>query len=137
MCKRAHPIHVHPPAPGLVLQVLELRAIWKHCAGLATLPLWSTAASGDGHCVLVLPGLATGDATTLVLRRFLRSRGFDARGWGQGLNLGLREGVVERAHDTLVQMWAESGRKVSLVGWILAASTHANSPSSRLIWCAW
>ena len=58
-------------------------------------PVWSVAPRGDGHPVLVLPGLAAGDASTALLRRFLRSRGYAASGWGQGINLGLRAGVVE------------------------------------------
>ena len=67
----------------------------------------------------MLPGLAAGDASTVILRRFLRSRGFSPRGWGQGVNLGLREGVLERAHNTLRELWAEHGRAVSVIGWSL------------------
>ena len=119
MGANANPTHNHPPAPGLLLQLLEVRALWEHYAGVATRPFWAAAAAGDGHPVLVLPGLAAGDASTIVLRRFLRSRGFDARGWGQGINLGLRDGVIERAHDTVRKMYTESGRKVSLIGWSL------------------
>ena len=82
-------------------------------------PLWSMAPTGDGHPVLVLPGLAAGDATTAVMRRFLKSRGFSPSGWGQGLNLGLREGVIERAHERMRELWLEHGRAVSLIGWSL------------------
>ena len=53
------------------------------------------------------------------MRGFLRSRGYSAYGWGQGLNLGLREGVLERAHKTLERIWVEHGRRVSLIGWSL------------------
>jgi len=112
-------LHGHYPAPNLWLQLLEVRAFWEHTAALATAPMWGSAPQGDGHPVLVLPGLATGDASTFVLRRFLNSRGFDARGWGQGINRGLREGVVEQAYKTLLEMYAENGRKVSLIGWSL------------------
>jgi len=119
MSKSGAHLHGHYPAPTLFLQLLEVRALWEHYAALATRPLWRTAAEGDGHSVLVLPGLAAGDATTLILRRFLISRGFDARGWGQGVNMGLREGVIERTHQTLLEMYAETGRKVSVIGWSL------------------
>ncbi len=107
------------PAPGLLLQMLELRAFWEHYAAVATRPLWCATERGDGHPVLVLPGLAAGDATTAILRRFLRSRGYAPKGWGQGLNLGLREGVLERAHERLRQMHRKQGRAVSLIGWSL------------------
>ena len=73
------------------------------------LPVWAMARKGDGHPVLVLPGLAAGDASTALLRRFLRSRGYAASGWGQGLNLGLREGILERAHEKPRQLYAQHG----------------------------
>ena len=107
------------PAPGLLLQILEVRAFWEHYATLLMRPVWRISARGDGHPVLVLPGLAAGDATTALMRRFLNSRGFAPIGWGQGLNLGLRDGVLERAHDTLRELYCEHGRKVSIIGWSL------------------
>ena len=74
----------HPEAaPGLLLQLLETRALWEHYAAVATGPLWSAAARGDGGPVLVLPGLAAGDGSTGLLGRFLRSREFAAVGWGR------------------------------------------------------
>ena len=115
----SHPTPHHGPAPGLLLQLLEVRAFWEHWATLAMWPVWSVAARGDGHPVLVLPGLATGDASTSLLRRFLKWRGYAASGWGQGLNLGLREGVLDRAHDKLRELFVEHGRTVSLIGWSL------------------
>jgi pimeloyl-ACP methyl ester carboxylesterase len=102
-----------------MLQLMEVRAFWEHIATLAMRPMWAAAPSGDGHPVLVLPGLATGDASTALLRRFLSARGYAPSGWGQGLNLGLREGVLERAHETLRELWLRDGRSVSLVGWSL------------------
>ncbi|RBP05693.1 hypothetical protein DFR50_13456 [Roseiarcus fermentans] len=109
----------HEPAPGFLLRMMEARAVWEHYATVSMMPLWAAAPKGDGHPVLVLPGLAAGDATTALMRRFLSSRGFSPSGWGQGINLGLREGVIERAHDRLRDLWQEHGRPVSLVGWSL------------------
>jgi pimeloyl-ACP methyl ester carboxylesterase len=109
----------HGPAPGVLLQFLEARAFPEHYATIAMRPIWSAAPKGDGHPVLVLPGLAAGDATTAILRRFLKSRGYAASGWGQGLNLGLRPGVLDRAHDTLRSLFSEHGRTVSVIGWSL------------------
>ena len=109
----------HSPAPGLLFRFLEIRAFWEHYAAFAMRPVWGTAAKGDGHPVLVLPGLAAGDGSTALMRRFLRSRGYAATGWGQGLNLGLREGVLDRAHERLGKLWIKHGRSVSLIGWRL------------------
>jgi pimeloyl-ACP methyl ester carboxylesterase len=105
--------------PGLLLQALEARAVLEHLTAFALRPLWRAAPAGDGHPVLVLPGLAAGDASTATLRRFLCSRGFAAVGWGQGVNLGVRKGVIEGAHQTLRDLAHQHGRKVSLVGWSL------------------
>jgi pimeloyl-ACP methyl ester carboxylesterase len=115
----ANPAKPHEPAPGLLLQLLEVRAIWEHYAAIAMRPVWAAAARGDGHPVLVLPGLAAGDVSTALMRHFLQQRGFSASGWGQGLNLGLRPGVLDQAHETLRELYATHGRKVSLIGWSL------------------
>jgi pimeloyl-ACP methyl ester carboxylesterase len=115
----AHCPRRHGAAPGLFLRFLEVRAIWEHYAAVAMRPAWGAAADGDGHPVLVLPGLAAGDSSTALMRSFLRQRGFAAYGWGQGVNRGLREGVLDRAHERLAELWIEHGRSVSLVGWSL------------------
>jgi hypothetical protein len=99
--------------------LLELRALNEFGAFLGALPLLSLAPRGDGHPVLVLPGLVASDASTRPLRSFLRTRGYQVSGWKQGRNLGLREGVQESMVDLLVEMSETSGRKVSLVGWSL------------------
>lgn len=106
-------------APGPLLRLLEARAPWEFASAMALRPLWSLAPRGDGHPVLVFPGLAADDSSTTVLRNFLRACGYVVSGWGQGLNLGLRSGVLERARATLRRAYAEHGRKVSLVGWSL------------------
>jgi pimeloyl-ACP methyl ester carboxylesterase len=69
--------------------------------------------------VLVLPGLVASDPSTRVLRRYLRERGYRVHGWGQGSNLGLRDGVEEKMFERLAALEARYGRKVSLVGWSL------------------
>lgn len=109
----------HERAPGPLLQWLELRAPLEAAATLALMPLWAWAPKGDGHPVLVLPGLAAGDGSTVLMRRFLQTRGHAVSGWGQGTNLGLRPGVLDRAQQTLRRLFEEHQRKVSLVGWSL------------------
>ncbi len=81
---------------------LEGRAISELGAFLGALPLLSLAPRGDGHPVLVLPGLVASDTSTRPLRSFLKSRGYAVSGWRQGRNLGLRDGVQHAMVD-LVQ----------------------------------
>ena len=115
----APPPRDHGRAPGVLLRLLEARAFSEHYAAILMCPILSLAPRGDGHPVLVLPGLAAGDVTTAILRRFLKSRGYAVSGWGQGLNLGLRRGVLEGAHDRLRSLRSQYGRRVSIVGWSL------------------
>jgi pimeloyl-ACP methyl ester carboxylesterase len=106
-----------PPSRELLL--LELRAMWELGAFLAAYPLLRLAPRGDGHPVLVLPGLSASDASTRPLRRFLRDQGFTPYGWGLGPNHGPRPGAEQRMQARLAELAAQHGRKVSLVGWSL------------------
>jgi pimeloyl-ACP methyl ester carboxylesterase len=106
-------------APGWFLMALEGRAPWELGASLLATPLLKTAPKGDGHPVMVFPGLAAGDFTTLVLRHFLSDRGYAVYAWELGLNFGPRPGVLEACAERVKQLHAEHGRKVSLVGWSL------------------
>lgn len=105
--------------PSRTLMFMEGRAISELGAFLGALPLLSLAPRGDGHPVLVLPGLVASDTSTRPLRSFLRSRGYAVSGWRQGRNLGLRHGVQDAMVDLLQEMNDTHGRKVSLVGWSL------------------
>lgn len=110
--------HSMPP-PSLSLLALEMRAPWELGAVLPAWPVLQRAPLGDGHPVIVFPGLTAGDATTLPLRRYLDSRNYRTSGWGQGLNLGPREGVLEGAKRQLETLAQSTGMQVSLVGWSL------------------
>jgi len=106
--------------PSRTLMFLEgRRAISELGAFLGALPLLSLAPRGDGHPVLVLPGLVASDTSTGALRSFLKNRGYAINGWRQGRNLGLRHGVQDAMVDQVQELNDTHGRKVSLVGWSL------------------
>ena len=128
--RRSHPIRPEAgddpvsalalTAPGLWLLMMEARAPWEAITLAAVSPWLSKMPSGDGHPVLVLPGLGASDISTLALRRFLKHQGYSAHPWKQGLNLGPREGVVEGCRERLQALSAEhGGAPVSIVGWSL------------------
>lgn len=85
------------------------------------LPWLSTAPRGDGHPVMVLPGFVTTDASTVAIRNYLEYLGYDTHAWELGRNLGPRaigtEG--EKLIARLDEIYAETGQKISLVGWSL------------------
>jgi pimeloyl-ACP methyl ester carboxylesterase len=105
--------------PSRTLMFLEGRALHEFGAFVGALPLLSLAPKGDGHPVLVLPGLVASDSSTRPLRSFLRNRGYAVSGWRQGRNLGLREGVRTAMLDLVSELNDTHGRKISLIGWSL------------------
>ena len=105
--------------PSRTLMFLEGRALPELGAFLGALPLLGLAPHGDGHPVLVLPGLVASDVSTRPLRTFLKTRGYAVSGWRQGRNLGLRPGVQHAMVDLVQELNDTHGRKVSLIGWSL------------------
>ncbi len=110
-----HPIG----APGALLMMLEARAPWEAAALALATPWLDRLPSGDGHPVLVFPGLAASDISTALLRSFLRRRGHWTHAWKQGFNLGPRQGVLQACRERLQRLADRHGRQVSLVGWSL------------------
>ena len=107
-------------APPAHLFATELpRAGLDLAALVTTSPLLATARRGDGHPVLVLPGLLTGDPSTMLLRGILRALGHNVSGWTLGTNRGATSQVVQGLRTRLEQLHHESGQRVSLVGWSL------------------
>lgn len=107
-------------APPFALLATEpLRALFDFCAAkLGHAP----TAVGDGHPVVIYPGLGGGALTTAHLRSYLRECGFDAHDWHGGINTGpdgtfdsWLQGLVERVRE----LRRRHGRNVSLVGWSL------------------
>lgn len=108
-------------APSLALLGLEpLRAVLDFVR--LQFASFADAPPGDGHPVLVFPGLATNDFATAPLREFCRARGYAAYDWGEGVNTGPRGDLDEwltplaRRIETLHRAHRA---KVSLIGWSL------------------
>ena len=109
---------LRPPSRALLF--LEGRAIQELGAFLLLRPWLSAAPRGDGHPVLVLPGLLASDVSTRPLRSFLNEHGYRAHGWSQGRNLGLRPGIEDGMLARIDELYERHGRrKISLVGWSL------------------
>lgn len=109
----------HEKPPSAWLMALELRAFWEFGALLPSWPVLTRAPAGDGHAVMVFPGLSANDVSTVPLRYYLQSLGYKPWGWEQGFNFGPRAGVLDEAKEHLARTFASTGRKVSLIGWSL------------------
>ena len=107
------------PAPSAWLLALELRAPWEFGAVIASWFTLRRAPTGDGHPVIVFPGLSASDTSTVPLRGYLERLGYRASGWNQGFNFGPRAGVLKGARRQLRDTFEADGKKVSLIGWSL------------------
>jgi pimeloyl-ACP methyl ester carboxylesterase len=109
---------VRPPSlvVAIALQALVLRELLRRArrrdrdrhVAVAELPT-----------VVVLPGMGVGDWTTAPLRRYLRRRGFDARGWGLGRHRPEADETLRRFLPRLEAIAVEVGAPVALIGWSL------------------
>lgn len=103
--------------PSKLLWAREVMALAELGAFFAVMPWWRVTSRGDGHPVLVLPGLAQSDLSTRPLRSFLAHRGYAACPWGLGLNNGSSRLLDEHLLARLHALHEQHGRKVSIVGW--------------------
>lgn len=107
------------PPPLALLATEPLRAALDSCAAfLASL----ATVQGDGHPVIVYPGLGAGALGTAQLRAHLTNCRFRVYDWNMGVNTGPNGALdewlprlVERVHE----LHARHGLRVSLVGWSL------------------
>ena len=118
MSQEPHWESIEPPPLGL-FAAEQARAIGELVRFAERRALLAKAPRGDGHPVLVLPGLLAGDFSTAPLRRLLRELCYDARGWKLGINRGPSARLSQGMEERLVHLARRHGRKVSLIGWSL------------------
>lgn len=112
-------------APSKTLLSLEaIRGLYEYGLGLLlSTPLQFMAPKGDGHPVMVIPGLGTSDGSTHYVRSFLDDIGYKPHTWGLGRNLGPRNGIENLLDDVTDQLKSISaqhdGAQVSVIGWSL------------------
>lgn len=112
-------------APSKTLLSMEIvRSIYEYgLSWLFSYPLNRLSPIGDGHPVMVIPGLGTSDGSTHFLRKFLDGRGYETHSWGMGRNLGPKNGLdnllIELVDKIKIISDNAGGKPVSLIGWSL------------------
>lgn len=110
------------------------RAVVEFGLLVGTRPLRRTLPVGDGHPVLVLPGLLAGDGSTRPLRGILRDLGYRVHGWRLGRNIGPTAKAVAGMADRMEDLNNRYGGPVSVIGWslggIYARGIARRAPSS-------
>jgi pimeloyl-ACP methyl ester carboxylesterase len=108
--------------PSLALFGIEpFRAAFEF-ASRQVAPGRTAAAPGDGHPVIIFPGLGTDGSAVAPLRRHCKSLGYEALDWGRGFNLG-PQGDIDvwlaelKAHT--VELLRGFDQSATLIGWSL------------------
>src|SRR5688500_13478517 len=71
---------------------------------------------GDGRPVLVMPGLAGGDGSTLALRRLLRGLGYHVHAWRLGRNWGPTDRIIDGLGERTRGLLEQHGQPLTLIG---------------------
>lgn len=115
----------HAKRPSLLLAFTEFPRASLEMGSLPLLaPFLLRAPKGDGHPVMLLPGFMAGEGTMKPLYHFLKRLRYRPYQWDLGRNLGPKaignEG--EKMVARLDEIYASTGRKVTLIGWSLGGS---------------
>ena len=106
---------IAPPSSWLLAS--EVRVFWEVWAGIAMYaPVKQIVPKGDGHPVLVLPGLGASDVSTALLRQFIDDLGYVSYPWELGRNKGFKEETHNAIEERLDTIHDEHRRPVSLIG---------------------
>ncbi len=77
---------------------------------------------GDGHPVVIFPGLGAGAASVATLRAHCRSHGYEAFDWGQGFNTGpdgALDSWLESLKAKVTNLLAGHDQPATFIGWSL------------------
>lgn len=80
------------------------------------------AAAGDGHPVIIFPGLGADGTSVSILRARCQELGYEASDWGQGFNTGPRgelDAWLEALADQISNQLAKHEKPATLIGWSL------------------
>lgn len=108
----------------LLLSLEATRGIYEYgLSWLLYFPLRFVSPEGDGHPVMVIPGLTGADGSTHYFRNYLDAIGYKSYSWGLGRNLGPRSGIsvlIDELVNKVIEISASNnGEKVSIIGWSL------------------
>lgn len=82
----------------------------------------SKAAPGDGHPVVIFPGLGADGTSVSILRTHCQELGYEAFDWGQGFNTGPRgklDSWLAELADQISAQLAKHAQPATLIGWSL------------------
>ena len=105
-----------PVATGLLR---EWRLPLQVVRAVARAPQLARVPRGGGRQVIDIPGWKAPEASMAPLRAYLRWLGYDASGWGLGVNTGDPERDAPILSERVAALFDQTGEKTALVGWSL------------------
>lgn len=120
-------------APPLTLFGLEPWRAALEYAHLRLVPA-SKRVSGDGHTVVVFPGLASDKRATAPLTSFCEDLGYEAHDWGMGFNTGPRgepNAWLDELAEHVGALAPDRKAGLSLIGWSLGG-IYAREVAKRM-----
>lgn len=112
--------------------VLTEAALWREPARLAWHATGLPRRCARPTQVIVLPGLAASDVSTIPLRWYLRRVGHHVQGWGLGTHRSHVGTTLNRFERRLADAVDSTGESFALVGWslggIIARETARHRP---------
>lgn len=106
--------------PSLFLQLTEgIRYFMDMIKALFFVYNYAFKRQGDGHAVLVVPGLMCTDFSTILLRKFINKLGYTAYGWELGRNLGDLKDLndLKKLQNRVAEIRKKQAGKITLIGW--------------------
>jgi hypothetical protein len=108
------------PDPWVLLGLEPVRAVFEY----ASMHLMDTTSfpSGDGHPVVIFPGLVSDQNSTAPLKEFCRKLGYAAYDWGQGVNTGPQGNLdawIDELASQVRELTSMHRQRLSLIGWSL------------------
>lgn len=107
------------PERSLLSRLGELRVFLELGSVVPALPALMSAPRGDGHAVLVLPGMFASDGSTFVMRRYLKALGYQVHPWKLGRNWGPSTEIRQGIRDRFKVLSDRYQRRISIIGWSL------------------
>jgi pimeloyl-ACP methyl ester carboxylesterase len=121
------------PAPSLALLGAEpMRAALEY-AGMRLMNKKALPA-GDGHPIVIFPGLASDRRATAPLKTFCDELGYTAYDWGRGFNTGPQGDPdiwLDDLSEHVARLVERHDERVSLIGWSLGG-IYAREVAKRL-----
>lgn len=85
-------------------------------------PAQAQTVAGDGHPVIIFPGMGTGSLAVAPLRRYCKALGYEALDWGRGFNRGPQgdiEAWLADLKDHTASLLRGFKQSATFIGWSL------------------